>query len=452
MKQLFIILMLLTCFTAEAQQKVFSDYEPKLDTALKNYGKSSNFKYLEDLVTHFKTAKKINSRHLTKDVTGIAIFLDKGNSNLDLFPAVYTYDKDKVDISALRSGVTKKPNDDMKEYVDAFLNNWRSIGKTKIFKSLLVDHPKAESTYTELPNEYKVVSPADVSFIRGDDDWMYAVSFGSEGIIIYAFKLSLADGEISGKKVVEKIKQEKEEEFTAFLEKYPFAHSSDGHNIYSYVKRLRESGPFSNDKEFLKNTESYEKGIKRDSLGNQSAMFNYFLKLKFPKELLEDGAENTDIYGLKHVSAHTLGDYYFSRQDYNKAIEYYKKAVFDFPLSDESRVCSHVEDLLLSISTSYRQLGKINDAYASLLGMIYSCDYISSVEEKKFNQFIILDQVDKNQLKKEIDQSLVTFKKLKTNYYSFIFRNTTSFFYVKDEFIKNIATHITATHFYNSLK
>ncbi|HCA06234.1 hypothetical protein [Chryseobacterium sp.] len=453
MKQLYIILILLTSFiTAEAQQKSFSDYEPKLDTALKKYGKSSHYQYLKDLVTHFKTAKKLNAKHLTKDVVGIALFLDNGNSNLDLFPAVYTYDNDKVDISALRSSITKMPSDEMKEYADAFLNNRRDIGKSKIFQSLLTDHPKAESTYTELTNEYKVFSPADVSFIRGNDDWMYAVSFGNKGIIIYAFKLSLAGEEISGKKVVEKIRQEKEDELTTFLEKHPFAHYSDDHNIYSYVKRLRESSPFSKDKEFLKNTESYEQRIKRDSLIHHIGMFSYLLKLKFPKELLEGGAENIDLYGLKHFSAHTLGDYYFSKQDYNQAIEYYKKAVFDFPNSSDSRVCSDVENSLLSISKSYRQLNKMDDAYASLLGAVYSCGTISNAEEKQFNSYIATDTTDKDQLKKDIDQSLLTIKNLKNNYYSFTFRNKTSFFYGKDEFVKNITRHMTTTHFYKSLK
>ncbi|SFN78753.1 hypothetical protein SAMN05421594_4218 [Chryseobacterium oleae] len=453
MKQLYIILMLLTCFiTTDAQQKSFSDYEHQLDTALKNYSKSPNYQYLKDLVTYFKAAKKLNAKHLTKDVVGIAVFLDNGNSHLDLFPAVYTYDNDKVDISALRSSITKMPSDEMKEYADAFLNNRRDIGKSKIFQSLLTDHPKAESTYTELPNEYKVVSPADVSFVRGNDDWMYAISFGSEGIIIYAFKLSLADEEISGKKVVEKIRQEKEDELTTLLEKYPYAHYSDDHGIYSYIKRLRESTPFSKDKEFLKNTESYEQRIKRDSLINHIGMFNYLLKLKFPKELLEDGAENIDIYGLKHFSAHTLGDYYFFKQDYNKAIEYYRKAVFDFPNSSDSRVCRDVENSLLSISKSYRQLNKMNDAYASLLGAIYSCGNISDTEEKQFNNYIATDTADRDQLKKDIDQSLLTIKNLKNNYYSFTFRNKTSFFYGKDEFVKNITRHMTTTHFYQSLK
>jgi len=100
--------------------------------------------------------------------------------------------------------------------------------------------------------------------------------------------------------------------------------------------------------------------------------------------MLVDDNENIDKYELKHISAHTLGDYYFSQKAYIKAIEFYKKSVFDYPIPDEEERKDETEEILLSIAKAYQYLDKKNEAYASILGVFFINNELNIIKKKTF--------------------------------------------------------------------
>ena len=90
----------------------------------------------------------------------------------------------------------KKPSKTMQEYVNTYLTYWTHIGNTEIFNWLMRNPPDVESNLTEMTHEHKITSYYDTSFIRGNNDWMYVISFGDMGICVFAFKIGLVDNEI----------------------------------------------------------------------------------------------------------------------------------------------------------------------------------------------------------------------------------------------------------------
>lgn len=446
----FILFSLSFSSSLKSQSKPFSAYEKALDTIVKKYDtKHQNYKYLKLFVDNFKNAKKADVENLTKVVTGVGFYLNYENKDLDMYPAIFSHKNGKVDISGIRSSVTIRPSEEMKEYVNIYLNDWKKIGYTKTFKWMITNVPIAESKLTEMSSEHKVNGYEDISFIRGDNDWMYAISYGDFGIGVYAFKLSLADEEISGSKVIAKIQEEKDIEFREFLDNYPFAHYTN--RLNTFVNHLRERSTFSKDQSFLKNTESIKKELDRKKLVDYVPMFNYFLELKFPAEMLIDNNENIDKFGIKHLSAHTLGDYYFSQKNYNKAVEYYKKSILDYPPDDDVyKIRDDANMALLSIAKAYQHQNKRNEAYTSLLSIFFSRNKLYSVEEKLMNKYLSDNKEDNRQFKMDLEKALVTIKKIKENYYSFTFRKVESFFYT-DESVDNKSNQIKLSNFYKSL-
>ncbi len=99
-----------SCFSViNAQSRPFSDYEKILNTTIKKYDKKNlNYKYLKQFTDNFKKSEKMDSANLTKLVTGIVIFLDNDNTDLEIYPAIYNYKNNKVNVSGLRSSETKK--------------------------------------------------------------------------------------------------------------------------------------------------------------------------------------------------------------------------------------------------------------------------------------------------------------------------------------------------------
>lgn len=450
-KSLVILLFTLNCFSnVNAQPKPFSAYEKALDSIVKKYDtKHPNYKYLKLFVDNFKNAKKTDAENLTKMVMGIGFYLDYDNKDLDIYPAIFSQRNGKVDISGLRSPTTKKPSEEMTKYVNIYLNDWKKLGYTKTFKWLITHVPDAQSMLTEMTFEHKVNSYDDISFVRGDNDWMYAISYGDFGIGVYAFKLSLADEEISGSAVIEKIKEEKDEEFRIFLEEYPFAHYSNSVDVL--VKHLRERSSLSKDQSFLRNTESIKKDLDREKLANYAPMLNYMLEYKFPSEMLVDGNVNIDKYGLKHFSAHTLGDYYFSQKNYNKAIEFYRKSVLNFPPhNDDDEIRSDTNTVLFSISKAYQHQKKKNEAYSAFLGILFAENKLYSTEETFINNYLSANKEDKKLFKADLEKAIMSIKKIKGNYYSFNFRKSESFFYTERS-IENKNNEIKKSDFYKSL-
>ncbi|RZJ78547.1 MAG: hypothetical protein EOO47_13485 [Flavobacterium sp.] len=92
----------------------------------------------------------------------------------------------------MRNKNTKKPSDDMREYIKTYIEDFKHLGNTTIFKKLIYNAPETEGTFTSNATEQIVKEPYATTFVRGDDTWMYAMSTGNQGIILYAFKMTVS--------------------------------------------------------------------------------------------------------------------------------------------------------------------------------------------------------------------------------------------------------------------
>ncbi|WP_231426587.1 hypothetical protein [Pedobacter sp. Leaf250] len=174
-------------------KQVMLIFKKNVKAALKSYSSENpNYPILKKLVTAFEKAKKLKPAYLEKDNLGIAIFLSSQNPELDIFPARYTFEHERINFSALRNKNTKKPSDDMREYVKTYIEDFNHLGNTTIFKKLIYNAPETEGTLTSNTTEQIVKEPYATTFVRGDDTWMYAMSTGNQGIILYAFKMTVS--------------------------------------------------------------------------------------------------------------------------------------------------------------------------------------------------------------------------------------------------------------------
>ena len=205
MKKILILVFCLASGTIAFSQSSYSEIQKDVKAAVLSYSaQNANYPVLKKLVTAFESAKKLNPDYLTKDNLGIAIFLSNQNPELDIFPARYTFENDKINLSALRDKNTKKPSDDMREYVKVYIEDFNQLGNTKIFKKMIYNAPETDGTYTANKTEQIVKEAYATTFVRGNDTWMYAMSTGNQGIILYAFKMTISGENLLDKKVESK--------------------------------------------------------------------------------------------------------------------------------------------------------------------------------------------------------------------------------------------------------
>lgn len=463
---LFNFLLISILNPALAQEK-YMDIQSKVKTAEKAYSFSDpNYKFLRNMFTGFGKSEKLSLANLSKDNVGVAIVLSDLSSKLVVSPAKYTFDNNKINISAIRSKGTGGLNEDMKEYVQKYLYKMEEVGSTKLFRSLVLNKPKTEGVFTQNATEFIVNEPNTLSFVRGDEDWMYIVSIDNEyktlenpRIIMYAFKISISGKDIFNtensiddmeKRRITRVANEKAEK-----EKSPLFHDFRTDEIRELLKELVMKEPFKSNQELQKHIEKLDTKITRFNLKDYAAQFNYFLTLNFSTFKKKDQFEINELLNIQHLSAHALADYYLSQDNYDQAIAFYKKAAFEFPyeVSSGTTFIKDMERIIYDLSKSCYKADRKDEAYGYLLGLIIDSQNNEALATKDLKSYLLHEKEDNRKFAADLDKAMKTIKPSENGYsFTLIFRNKEVFFYpLSAKSLKEYQQQIKNSEIYNYL-
>lgn len=433
-----IITILFLCFgTAIFAQKKYSDIESLVVNAIDSYeNENDELLFLKILKSNFDYAKKLKESHLKKNNVGIAFLLSKEDPVI--LPAKYSYKDGKINTAIMEGS-----SEDTKDYVQKYLHKMETIGNTAIFKKMMQTQNVAKGIYEENKSEFYCDESSKVTFIRGNNDWMYCVTVEdakkeNPNIIIYAFKISISGEDIfnagNSKEEIEERRQELIATKRTESKNFPLYHDVRTDEIRLGIEKILEIPPFKTDKKLLGHYKNIEEPITRYSIKNHVEEFKFFLSLNIPNDFLEkhfNKYEDEEVFVIKHLSAHSLADFYFGNEQYEKAIEYYKKCIFEFPYEETSGtvIVRDAERILYDISKSYYQSGKKDEAYGFLIGLVIDSQQNYNLAAKTINEYMQEKNEDRNKLKTDIDKALKTIKEGKNNTYTFIFRNKEIFFF-----------------------
>ena len=464
-KTLLFSFLLISVFNLVSAQERYTEIQSKVNAAAKPYSFSDpNYKFLRAILNGFGRSEKLSHANFSKDNVGVAIVLSDQNSKLVVSPAKYTFDNNKVNISAIRSKSTGGLTDDMKEYVQKYLYKMEEIGSTKLFRSLMLNKPEPEGVFTQNPFEFIVNEPNTLSFVRGDEDWMYIVSIDNAyktqekpRIIVYAFKISISGKDIfnTGNSVadmeqrrVTKVDHEKSEK-----EKFPLFHDFRTDDIRELLKELVLKEPFKSNQELQKNIEKLDTKITRFNLKDHAPQLNYLLTLNFSAFKKKEQFEINELLNIQHLSAHALADYELSQGNYNEAIDFYKKAAFDFPyeVSSGTTYIKDMERIIYDLSKSCYKAGRKDEAYGYLLGLIIDSQSNEALATKDLKSYLLQEKEDNKRFKEDLDKSMKTVRAGK-NGHTLTFRNKEVFFYpLMAKSLEEYQQQIKNTEFYNYL-
>ena len=459
--------LLISIFNPALAQETYWNIQSKVKTAEKTYSfNDPNYKFLYAISTGFGKSEKLSLANLSKDNVGVAIVLSEPSSGLVVYPAKYTFDNNKINISAVRSKTTGGVTDDMKEYVQKYLYKMEEVGSTKLFRELLSDTPKTEGIFTQNSSEFIISEPNTLSFVRGDENWMFVVSIDdkyktlkSPRIIMYAFKINISGRDIFNiknsvddmdKRRITRVENEKEEK-----EKSPLFHDLRTDDIRELLKELVLKEPFKSNQELKRNIEKLDTKITRFNLKEYAPQFNYFLTLDFSTFKKKDEFEKNELLNIQHLSAHALADYYFSQGDYDQAIGFYKKAAFDFPyeVSSGTTFIKDMERIIYDLSKSCYKAGRKDEAYGYLLGLIIDSQNNEALATKDLKSYLLDQKEEKRQFAVDLDSAMKTIKPGKNGYsLTFKFKNKEVFFYpLSAKPIKEYQQQIMNSEIYNYL-
>lgn len=440
---LFSLLLILTCKLTFAQEK-YVNIQNKVKTAVNAFVyDKANYKFLQNILTGFEKSKKLSLSNFSKDNVGMAIVLSDQNTKLVIAPAKYTFDNNKVNISAIRSKTTGGLTDDMKEYVQKYLYNMEELGSTKLFRQLMLNKPEPEGVFKQNTTEFIVNEPNTLSFVRGDEDWMYAISIDNNykteekpRIILYAFKISLSGKDIfsteNSIEDMEKRRLDKVDNEKTDREKFPLFHDFRTDDIRELLKELVLNEPFKSNQELQKNIAKLDTKITRFNLKDYVPQFNFFLTLNIAAFQKKEEFIVNELLNIQHLSAHALADYYLSQGNYDQAINFYKKAAFNFryEVSSGTTFVKDMERIIYDLSKTCYKAGRKDEAYGYLIGLIIDSQNNETLATKDLESYLLIEKEDKKKFKDDMMTSLKTIKVGKDGHSrSLTFRNKEVFFY-----------------------
>jgi len=463
----FIFVLLLTCLQLAAQEN-YQNVKKNVEKSLANYRKNGKTNtQLNTIISNFNASKKAEVEDLKKDNVGICIVLSEDNPDLIISPAKYTFDDDKINISGIGPQNPGELPDYMKEYVQKYLTQFESVGSTVLFKKLITKRIPTEGTFTENKTEYVVNEPNTISFVRGNEDWMYIISIDDDymnlsdpRIIVYCFKKS-----ISGKDIFNlnnsladadkrrEIKQSKNEDER---EKYPLYHDYRIDDLREGLKQLLEHEPYKSNPELIKHASKFNERLDRFSIRNYEKELLYLADIKISKELLNEHFNDLtrgdyEIDNITHLAAHSLGDIYFAKGNYQLAKDFYKKAIFTSPLivSSGTTFGKDVDRIVYDLAKNAYKAGKKDEAYGFLIALLFD----SNINTKKdLDSYLTEQKENKKQFKKDLDKALKTLKEGQDSY-TFTFRGNEVFFVPMLQFsVKSFQDSFEKSEFYKSLE
>lgn len=465
MKYLF---MLLFCSSFLFGQEKYLNVKPKLDKAVKDYAeKGKTNPFLNTIISNFNQSSKGDLESFKKTNVGICIVLSSGNPELVTAPSKYTFSNEKINISAIGPQDQTKLSADIKDYVQKYTSELENVGKTILFKKIIQKDFEAEGTFSENSTEYIVNEPYTISFVRGDQNWMYIISIEDDyknlddaRIIVYAFKKTISGPDIfKQNNAVENMEERRKERQSKNEEnraKYPLYHDYRIDDLRVGLNQLLKFEPFKSDKTLNDYTSNLTEKLDRFTIRNYVKELNYFVNLDISEDFIK---KNFDSYphgeyaveNLTHLSAHALGDIYFSQGNYNAAKEFYIKSVFNYPLiaSSGTTVGKDVDRTIYDLAKNASKANKKDEYYAFIIALMFSSDINT---ENDINLKFKEENEDKKQFKKDLDKALKTLKKDKQYSYTFTFRGNNVFFIpMLQESVKSFQENFKSQIFYKSL-
>lgn len=445
-------------------QKKYSSIQKYVDESVSAYsGENKAFEYLKILKNKFENSGKMPLEDFKKNNVGIAFVLSKEDNVPQIFPAKFSFNEGKVNISAVKTD--KKDSDD---YVEKYLHKMEAIGSTSVFKKIMFSNPDLNGQFEENSNEIFVKEPATLSFVRGTKDDMYIISIDehfkanvNQRIIIYYFKLTFSGEDIFGNNSQQQI--EKRMEATAEKKKiekedFPLYHDVRTDEIRDGLKKIMQYEPHKSNKKLQEYSKGMDSQITRYTIKDHTDAFKYLLSLDISKEFLDKNFKSfyeEEVYNVKHLAAHALADYSLGTGKYDDAVIFYKKSIFEFPYEESSgtTILKDIERILLDMSKASYESGRKNEAYGYLIGLIIDSQNKYELASKDLTDYLKLNKEDLKNFKKDLDKALKTIQKGKDFSYNFKFREASVFFYpMIAQSVKEWEEDVHNSEFYKNLK
>ncbi|MDR2122271.1 MAG: hypothetical protein LBP34_04010 [Flavobacteriaceae bacterium] len=446
-------------------QTSYADIRETVQSVVSAYPKETdNYEFLEKILMNFESSGKSNlSDDIHLDHTGIAVVLSEKYPDIKIFPAKYSSKGGLATVSAFRSTTSKDLTNDMKEYVEKYLYKPEETGVAGFFKSSLPTETNTKGKITENEHEYEINGSNFLSFVRRHKDRMYIVSVDKKyktrkktDVIIYTLRMDLSEEDISDKN--DSLK-DVEEKTMSDQEKYPLYHNHKTDEIRILLKELLAKEPYKSDKELQEKTAKLNTKITRYNLADYVSELRYFASLN----IIPDKTSSYDIFNarnllnIKHLSCHALADYYYSAGEYDLAVDFYKKAIFESPyqIFNGTELMKDIRWILYYISKSHYKAGRKDEAYGFLIGLILDNQDKSIIKE--INTYFEMEKEDKGKFRKDLDEALKTIKagtgENNNNIKFFKFRGKEVFFHsMIFEFPEDYQNFMKNSHFYRSLR
>lgn len=466
MKRILILLLISLQLTA---QESYQNSKVNVEKSLQEYSKSGKTNAeLNTIISNFNGSEKIKAENLKKDNVGICIVLSEDNPDLIISPAKYTFEDEKINISAIGPQNPEELPDNMKEYVQKYLHEFETLGSNKLFQNLIIKRFPTEGTLTENKTESIVNEPYSISFIRGNEDWMYIISIDNEyenvtnpRIIVYCFKLSLSGKDIfnlnNSLEDAEERRVIKQSKHEIDREDYPLYHDYRIDDLRIGLKQLLKYEPYKSNEELVNHSNKINEKLDRFSIRNYVKELHYFANLKISENFLKENFDNPphgdyEVENITHLAVHSLGDIYFSQGNYQLAKDFYTKAIFEYPLIASSGTTTDrdINRTIYDLAKNAYKGDKKDEAYGFLIALMFESN-INTTEDIEI--YFKEQKEDKKQFKKDLNKALKTLKKGKNYRYNFIFRGNKVFFIpILQETVTSFQEVIKSNKFYKSLE
>lgn len=445
-------------------QKEYSSIKRDVDVTVSAYSKEDKaLEYLKIVKNKFENSGKMPLADFKKNNVGIAFVLSKEDDLPQIFPAKFSFNDGKVNISAVKTD--KK---DTEDYVEKYLNRMESIGSTAVFKKIMFSNPDLNGQFEENSDEIFVKEPGTLSFVRGTEDDMYIISIDEHfkanvnpRIIVYYFKLTFSGENIFRNNSLQQIEKRMEtnaEKKKIESQNFPLYHDVRTDEIRDGLKKIMQYEPYKSNKKLQEYSKQMDSKITRYTIKDYTEEFKYFLSLDIPKEFLNknfDSSFEEEVYNIKHLAAHALADYSLGNEKYEEALAFYKKSIFEFPYEESSgtTIIKDVERILLDMSKASYKAGHKNEAYGYLIGLIIDSQNKYELASKDLTAYLKLNKEDFKNFKKDLDKALKTIQKGKDFSYNFKFREASVFFYpMIAQSVKEWEEGVHNSEFYKNLK
>jgi len=451
---------LLLSIQAFAQEQ-YLNAKDKITKNVELFTESQNDKeLLNSIITNFEKSTKVDTEDLQKTNIGICVVLSPESTTLFVTPSKYTYSNGRINLSAFRIRGTNEISDDMKDYVHNYQTDIKSLSSNPYTLKLIKTSIDTEGILSENDTEHIIKEPYSISYARGNKDWTYIISIDKNytyqdqpRIIVYAFKKTISANKDLNLNESGNNKQSYQNKDKT---DYPLYHDSRIDDLRKALNQLILHEPFKSDNKLVTYTNNLNENLDRFNIRKYTTELQYFALFDIGEDFLKANFdsyfdEGYEVRNIAHLSAHALGDIYFSQGNYKLAKEYYTQSIFVDPFQTNSGT-TYSKDfnrIVFDLSKNAHKANKKDEAYAYMIAMLFES---TPTATKRLNEWIITDNIDKKKFKQDLDKALESIKKEENYIYSFVFRKQMAFFLpMLPESIEALQNEIKESDFYKSL-